>query len=126
MTRCSIISVNCSIPHVIPFTSFAIEVKQHQELLAEERREHRACQEAFQFERERREEADNLVGRLFELLEEAGGIADDLRIQLIPAKGVRVPSPLDCWPRWSTMGRVTALGGNESIVVNEVIELSNT
>jgi hypothetical protein len=88
---------------------FAIEAREHQEVLAEERLEHRACQEALQFERERREEADNLVGRLFELIERAGEIADNLRVQLMQAKGTHVPSPFDCWPQWSTMGLLIEL-----------------
>jgi hypothetical protein len=76
-----------------------IEVHEQRERLAEERLEHRACQEALQFECERREEADNLVGRLFELMGQAGEFADNLRIRLMHAKGIQVPSPLDCRPQ---------------------------
>jgi hypothetical protein len=66
-----------------------------QELLAEERLEHRACQEGLRFKRERREETDNLAGRLLQFLARAGRITDNLRIQLRQAKGVGVPSFFD-------------------------------
>jgi hypothetical protein len=83
--------------------------REHQEILAQEQLQHRACQEELRFERERREEADLLVGRLFELIGQAGEIADNLRIQLMQAKGIQVPSALDCWPQWSTMGLLIEL-----------------
>jgi hypothetical protein len=87
----------CELPNVTPYSLRRLNTKawEQQEILARERLEHRACQEELQFERDRRQEADNLVGRLFELIEQAGEIADNLQIQLM--QGTRTPSGVNCW-----------------------------
>lgn len=101
----------------------SIEAQKHEEVLAHERLDHRACQEALQFERDRREESDELAGRLFNLIGEAGEVADNLRIQLMQAKGIQYPLPFDCWPQWSTMGLLMELHlmKSKTIILEQIV-----
>ncbi len=50
--------------------------------LESEKMEHRACKEAFKFERDRREESDRSLEFMYDVAQQTGSIADGLRAQL--------------------------------------------